>query len=206
MIATRVLPEPTSPWSSRCIGTGRAMSAAMASIVRCWSPVSSYGSDARNRGAQLAVDGVRDARRLGLDRALARRRGPPASGGTRRSAAAAAPCAPRRSTRGWWTSWYAVGALDELELAEHVLGQRLGQLAHPLQRERDDGLHLPRRHVGLPRLRVDRHDDPRLRVAGPAEHVDDRVRELPLAAVHVELPVERDLGARGRAASRATAG
>ena len=64
--------------------------------------------------------------------------------------------------------------------------------------QRDDRLHLPRRHVGLPRLRVDRQDDPGLRVAGPAEHVDDRVRELPLAAVHVELPVEGDLGARGQ--------
>ena len=58
-----------------------------------------------------------------------------------------------------------------------------------------DLLDLPRRDVGLPRLRVDRHDDAGLRVAGAAEHVDDRVRELALAAEEVELPVERDLGA-----------
>ena len=97
---------------------------------------------------------------------------------------------------GWWTPRYASVRATSFSSPRTSLGERLGQVADPVQCQRDDGLDLPRRHVGLARLRVDRHHDARLRVAGPAEHVDDRVRELTLAAVHVELPVQRDLGAR----------
>ena len=38
--ATTVLPDPTSPCTRRSMGTGRARSAAISSITRCWAPVS----------------------------------------------------------------------------------------------------------------------------------------------------------------------
>ena len=71
---------------------------------------------------------------------------------------------------------------------------------------RDRALDLPRRDVGLPRLRVDRHDHAGLHLPGATEHVDDRVRELALAPEDVELPVERDLGADRELALASTAG
>ncbi len=46
--ATIVLPEPTSPWSSRCIGTSRAISAATVSPTSTCPAVSSKGSRASN--------------------------------------------------------------------------------------------------------------------------------------------------------------
>ena len=45
--ATAVLPEPTSPCSSRRIGRSRPRSASMAAIARSWAPVSSKGRAAR---------------------------------------------------------------------------------------------------------------------------------------------------------------
>ncbi len=47
--ATTVLPLPTSPISSRCIGRSSARSASIASMAATWSPVSSNGSDQRQR-------------------------------------------------------------------------------------------------------------------------------------------------------------
>ena len=41
--ATAVLPEPTSPWTSRSIGTSRARSSRISSRVRTWSGVSEIG-------------------------------------------------------------------------------------------------------------------------------------------------------------------
>ena len=42
--ATTVLPEPTSPMSSRCIGRSRARSASISAIAVSWSGVGSNGS------------------------------------------------------------------------------------------------------------------------------------------------------------------
>ena len=47
--ATTVLPEPTSPCSSRCIGWGRARSAAISSATRRCAPVSAKGRAASSR-------------------------------------------------------------------------------------------------------------------------------------------------------------
>ena len=47
--AIAVLPEPTSPISSRCIGRSRARSASISPMALTWSPVSSNGSDHRHR-------------------------------------------------------------------------------------------------------------------------------------------------------------
>ena len=47
--ATTVLPEPTSPWSSRCIGCGAARSASISAITRRWAAVSGKLKAAWNR-------------------------------------------------------------------------------------------------------------------------------------------------------------
>ena len=77
--------------------------------------------------------------------------------------------------------------------------ERIGEPARAqlAQRVRDERAQLPGEDLGLARLRVDRHDHAGLLVGGarPADDVDDRVRHLPLAAVHVELAEERGFGA-----------
>ena len=47
--ATTVLPAPTSPISRRCIGRSRARSSSISLMALFWSPVSSKGSDQRQR-------------------------------------------------------------------------------------------------------------------------------------------------------------
>ena len=146
--------------------------------------------------AQLAVDGVRDAGLVRLDRALARHE-PHLHPQELVEPEPALRLARGVDRRRLVDVVERERAVDELQLLEHVGGQRLGELADPLQRQRDDRLHLPRGDVGLPRLRVDRDDHARLRT-GTTEDVDDRVRELALAAVDVQFPVEGDLGALGQ--------
>ena len=90
-----------------------------------------------------------------------------------------------------------LGAVHELELGPDVVRQRLLEVPGPLQREGNEGLQLPARDIGLARLRVDRHHDTGLRTGRVAEHVDDGIGELPLAAEDVELPVERELDPLG---------
>ena len=82
---------------------------------------------------------------------------------------------------------------------EQIGVDRVGEAARPALRERlaDERAQLPREDFRLPRLRVDGQDHAGLVVGdtGAAEHVDDRHRHLPLAAVDVELPEQRHLGA-----------
>ena len=52
--ATTVLPEPTSPISSRCIGRPAARSASISSNARRWPAVGSNGSEASQRVDELA--------------------------------------------------------------------------------------------------------------------------------------------------------
>ncbi len=47
--ATMVLPDPTSPWSRRCIGSGDDMSPAISPSTRRWAPVSVKRCPARKR-------------------------------------------------------------------------------------------------------------------------------------------------------------
>ena len=47
--ATTVLPDPTSPWSRRCIGRGDDRSSSISPMTRCCAPVSSYGRAAWKR-------------------------------------------------------------------------------------------------------------------------------------------------------------
>ncbi len=70
--ATAVLPEPTSPWTRRSIGTGRARSSRISSIDVAWSGVSatSWPSfrpiDASSEARTRRVRGVVDRDRLGV--------------------------------------------------------------------------------------------------------------------------------------------
>ena len=52
--ATTVLPEPTSPCSSRCIGCGSARSRAISAIARRCAPVGENGSAPRKRVSALS--------------------------------------------------------------------------------------------------------------------------------------------------------
>ena len=47
--ATRVLPEPTSPWRRRAMGRGEAMSAAISAAASTWPLVSSKGRRSMRR-------------------------------------------------------------------------------------------------------------------------------------------------------------
>ncbi len=69
--ATSVLPEPTSPCTSRFIGQVRAMSVAISSPTSRWSPVSSKGSWASSRSRWPPAVGIRGV--AGRARAACRR-------------------------------------------------------------------------------------------------------------------------------------
>ena len=69
--ATTVLPDPTSPCRSRCIGCGPAMSARISAIARSWAPVRVKGKAGAEAIHQLPVDLVADPGRLPLDGPLA---------------------------------------------------------------------------------------------------------------------------------------
>ena len=69
--ATTVLPAPTSPCSSRCIGIGRARSAVISAITFCWSPVSVERQPIEEPLDERAGRDVLDALAGLLDAALA---------------------------------------------------------------------------------------------------------------------------------------
>ena len=136
------------------------------------------------------------------------RRARPACAGTRRTSAGARPRACSAIDSGRWISRSTRVVRSTRSCAvEHRLVERIGEaarLVHFASASPTERAQLPREHLGLARLRVDGHDHAGLLVgdAGAAEHVDDRVRHLPLAAVHVELAEERHLGADASCFSR----
>ncbi len=72
--ATTVLPEPTSPWSRRCIGRSAARSRASCSPTARWPSVSSNGSAASKSASRLGVPVARSGRAVAGSRATAARR------------------------------------------------------------------------------------------------------------------------------------
>ena len=107
--ATAVLPEPTSPWTSRSIGTSRARSSRTSSRVRAWSGVSEIGVPhlARDGGLEGRPDPpvVRPGRPgpvpCARDRGRAAARPCPAGApGARRRPAGAAPRPVPRTSSG----------------------------------------------------------------------------------------------------------
>ena len=195
VIATSVLPDPTSPLQQSMHRDGARHVGGDGVDRRVLIAGELEGQRVEESSHEFAVDLMGDPRRLRLDGALPRDQ---ADLHAQELVEPQPSLRPLRVTGrcGYVHVVIGGGAIDQLQLVEHTLGQRLRQRTHPLQHQRDQRLDLPRRHIGLARLRIDRHDHPGLGVTGAAEHVDDRVRELPFAAVHVELPVQRDLGSR----------
>ena len=72
--ATTVLPEPTSPISSRCIGRSEAMSSSITAIAVRWSPVGVNGSESASQRAVRAPGGSRTAARAASWRRVRRRK------------------------------------------------------------------------------------------------------------------------------------
>ena len=213
MSATTVLPEPTSPCSSRCIGAGRARS----SVISRDRPLLVAGERERQRGVErgheLAVDVVArcpvasrpSARLRGHERELHAEELVELEPAARRAYASAI-------VSGRWMSRYARRAVDELvrrRAARRRAGRRSPRALRALEARRHRAAQLPRVHLGLPRLRVDRHDGAG-DVASPAsrigEHVDDRVRHLALAPVAARPCRTATPACPAAAAARATAG
>ncbi len=71
--ATTVLPEPTSPISSRCIGRSPTMSSSTAAIALRWSPVGVNGSESRSQRS-VSAPGGSSAAACAPSRRRARRR------------------------------------------------------------------------------------------------------------------------------------
>ena len=104
--ATTVLPAPTSPISSRCIGRSPARSASTAAIAARWSAVSSNGSDSRQRSTSVprAASGLarRPSRRA--------RRRPATASWSRNSSSKASRCRASRSSSSRSGKWAAQSA------------------------------------------------------------------------------------------------
>ena len=77
-------------------------------------------------------------------------------------------------------------AVDDIQAVPPLLGERVGELLGTVQRFVHERLEVPRCHTRLLRLRVDGDDLPCL----VADQVDDRVRHLAPALVHLDLAEE----------------
>ena len=161
MSATTVLPDPTSPCSSRCIGAGRARSAVISAMARVWSPVSGNGSAGVERGHERAVDRVHGCRcasaasaRLRATSASCMRRN---SSNFSRCAAADASCHRLGAVDAACTR--SCGRRDRCSVRQ-VAVERVGEAPRlrALAGRRDRPPELPGVHLGLPRLRVHGHD------------------------------------------------
>ena len=120
-----VLPEPTSPCTSRFIGTGRPRSSAISAPTARWSPVSANGSDASKRSSSAAGRRMPRGRRvrpqLGAPLRAARpaARTPPWNRSVRRAAFQSA------STSGRWISSSARRCASSARDSRTRLGHRV---------------------------------------------------------------------------------
>ena len=193
--ATTVLPDPTSPCSRRCMGSGPARSAPISSTARRWAPVRGNGSWPTKAATSAGRPGagrhdVADAPGVALEhlaahdhlelqaQELVERQPPPGPlllGERLRRVDGAE----------------GRGPVHELELDAPRSGQRVVERARPAQRLLHPLAELPAGDARLLRRRVDGHDPPR----PVPDQVDDGVGELALAPVGVELAEEQGLGA-----------
>ena len=160
MSATTVLPDPTSPCSRRCMGAGRAMSAAISRDRGRLVVGERERQRGVERGHERAVDRVHDAR---WPRPPARACAPPARAacaGTRRTSGAARRPSARPSVSGRWMPRYALPRSTSRCSARQVAVERIGEAPRlrALQARRHRAPELPGVHLGLPRLRVHGHD------------------------------------------------
>ncbi len=162
--ATIVLPAPTSPCSSRCIGVGRRMSSTI-SLTACRCPgVSLNGSTCAADGADAVVHRRHERLELGAGRRGAARRGRAERGRTpRRSAAAAPACgtrsAPRPTPRSAESATASSAARrgSSCSRARSLGRQRVGDVRRQLieRLAHEPALHVRRHGAGL---LVERHD------------------------------------------------
>ena len=182
LTATRVLPDPTSPCSNRCMGTGAARSASTSAMARSLRPGEGERQVVEEAADQVAAQVVGHAHRGPFELALApdeRDLHPqqlvehqPAPGRGR----LAERVRPVDAVQGG-------AAPDEAELVEQLPGHGLVELAGPAQRLLDPAADLPGGQARLLRLGVD-GDDP----SGAVAHeVDHRVGHLAAALELLEL-------------------
>ena len=206
LTATTVLPEPTSPCSSRCIGCG----AGEVGLDLGDHPSLRAGERVRQRVVeaphQLAVDACDGC--LATSRSSSRLRSTSTSC-TRSSSSNAsrrrAVLLLARSTPAGGSPRSAVAAIDEAEPLAHRRGHRVGDAALARSGASASSTQPAISQVsscGLLALRVDRHDP----AGAVADQVDDRVRHLQPAPVRVGLAEQGDLQALAAAGARATAG
>ena len=201
--ATTVLPEPTSPCSSRCMGWGPAMSVEISAMARSWAPVREKGSRVRKRSTsspstrwRIPTDS-RSTARFRITRITWRR--------------SSSSKASRRRAR--WLAPIESGLVD---LAHGPVPVRPdSRRSSPVRRE---GVHERSRpaagppppsrpscqvvQAGLLRLRVHRDDPP----GAVADQIDDGIGHLLPAPEALDLAEHDHLGALAVAASPATAG
>ena len=203
MSATTVLPDPTSPCSSRCIGAGLAMSAAICAIAAAWSSVSGNGSAAWNAGTSSPSTACDDAGLLGRQRALARDERELHAQELVELQPLRGHDACRPSSSGRWMSRYARAAVDEVVVGAQRAVERIGE---PARLRALAGTTPPRAGAATCAPRPSPTAGTRARCVpvtsdvgvGVGEHVDDRVGHLALAAVALDLAEHRHLRARAQ--------
>ena len=157
--ATTVLPEPTSPCSSRCIGAGLAMSSAICAIAAAWSSVSGNGSAAWNAGTSSPST----ACTIPVASAASARLRATSASCMRRNSSNLSRCARRDLVghRGRAVD-VVVGTatVDEVVVGPQRGVERIGEPARlgALQARRHRAPQLPGVHLRLPRLRVHGND------------------------------------------------
>ena len=149
--ATTVLPEPTSPWRSRCIGAAPAMSRAISAIAVVWSPVSANGSASRNAGTRAPSTRCRMPDSWPRAPACARRVRP-ACAGTRRRSSRRQAAARSAIDSGRWIARIATRRGRRDRTVEQRLGDRVGEAAHLAQRRSASSRarQLPGEHSAFP--------------------------------------------------------
>ena len=177
--ATTVLPEPTSPCSSRCIGCGAARSASISPITRCWAFVSGNGRASWKRRTSSPPTAWRMPTE---SRSIARLRITSTSC-TRNSSSNASrrrACSFSWIVSGRWMPRSAVqrSMSDSRRRTRSGTGSARPRGRHFASASSTHAGDLPRVQLGLLALRVDRHDAP----GAVADQVDDRVRHLQAAA------------------------
>ena len=163
-VATSVLPDPTSPCKSRCIGSGEARSAAISPSTRRWAPVSEWrwpDEEARERAtttrsrppAPTSRSAGSTAWAIPADAPSTRRRRSASSSCRRRTrrrrgAGARRPCRPARPAGGS-PSTRRCGRRVRVSRA-HVGGERVEPGGRRAQRLVDEAADLPAGEPGRP--------------------------------------------------------
>ena len=151
--ATRVLPEPTSPWSSRFIGWSRASSSATRSPISRWPAVSSKGRRASKAARIPSGRPASGARAL-----LAVGRTPPGEHQLEDQRLLEAEALLGRAELaplvGGVDPAQRLHDVEQLELLAQLGGEDVGHVGDQVEGRRDDLLEVPR--VELGGQRVDR--------------------------------------------------